>query len=359
MHYDLHSIAPMICLSCVSGSKAYGLDTPMSDDDVKGVYLARLEDVLTADAPKVVQDARHDVQYSELGEFCRQLELNNSGALELWACIGREQQLHCAEWLPSFFAGRRILSKRCYHTYSANAIAQMKRIRATREKALSPPSAPESLGDYASVLCPAGACPLKVWLGQAGLTLHDVAAKAVGKDVWALYAQRSVTGLFGADGSCVARPAVQPGAPFLAFMQVDSAAYSAQCRRVAQYNEWLAKRNDSRLVTSDRLAEGEGTYDVKHMAHVVRLLHTAREIATEGCIHVRRTHDNAFLRSIRAGLHPFSDVVEVVERELEALKPLFERANLPESPEMGDWEHDLAKLRIRLHDEQYHSKYPR
>jgi len=29
----------LILLECISGSKAYGLDTPQSDTDIKGVFL--------------------------------------------------------------------------------------------------------------------------------------------------------------------------------------------------------------------------------------------------------------------------------------------------------------------------------
>lgn len=136
-------------------------------------------------------------------------------------------------------------------------------------------------------------------------------------------------------------------------MQVDAAAFSEHCRRVRQYNEWLAKRNVSRLHTSAQLPKDEGQYDVKHMAHVIRLLHTAREIAKEGFIHVRRTHDNALLRSIRAGMLPFSELVALVENELRELKPLFERSSLPESPAMGDWMEKLAQLRIKRHYGQH------
>ena len=349
MEYNLTTINPLICLSCVGGSKAYGLATPQSDDDVKGIYLARPVDVLAGRAPAVVQDAGHDVQYTEFGEFCRQLELNNSGALELWACIGQRQQLHCAEWLPAFFEGRSVLSKRCYHTYVGNALAQMKRIHATHDKAVQEPPRAATLQDFSTVLDGGAVWPLSDWLARCGLSLHEVAARPVSSGVWALHRQSSRTGLFGADGTGVARVSIAESAPFLAYMVVDSAAFSEHCRRVKQYREWLEKRNAARLTTSAHLPREEGQYDVKHMAHVVRLLHTAREIATEGRIHVWRTHDNALLRRIRAGLLPFSELVAMVESEIRELKPLFERSSLPESPHMGDWAGDLAELRIRLY----------
>lgn len=34
----------LIILECISGSKAYGLDTPTSDTDIKGVFILPKED---------------------------------------------------------------------------------------------------------------------------------------------------------------------------------------------------------------------------------------------------------------------------------------------------------------------------
>lgn len=353
MVYDLSAIKPYICLSCVAGSKAYGLDTPESDDDVKGVYLAPPVDMLCGCAPKVVQDVSHDVQYTELGEFMHQLELNNSGALELWACIGGVQEIFCADWLRRFLASRRVLSKRCYHTYTGNALAQLKRIRSTHAKAVMEPPTPATLLDFAVALQAGLALPLGAWLSQHALALQDVVAKPVGRDLWALFRQRSKTGLFGADGTCVARPAVEDDAPFLAYMHVDTEAFSSHCHRVRQYNDWQASRNAARLKTDAALPPGEGEYDVKHVMHIIRLLHTAEEIATEGCIRVLRTHDNAFLRKVRAGFFPLSELESLIEHKIGELKSLFDKSDLPSEPDLGDWKRELAILRLELYDEKH------
>lgn len=351
MMYNLHSISPLVCLRCIGGSKAYGLETPTSDDDIKGVYLAPLPDVLTGEAPTTVQDEKHDIQYTELGEFCRQLALNNSGALELWACIGQEQELFCAPWIRAFFAGRVLLSKRCYGTYTQNAVSQLKRIRTVHEKAVLREPAPRVLADFASILESGRSMPLRDWVTERGYTLQELAAApAASPNLWALYRHPSTHGLFGKDGMNVITPVLTADAPFLAYLSVDTDGFRAHRRAVKQYREWQENRNAARLATSPALPEGEGQYDVKHMAHVFRLLHTAREIATEGCIHVRRTHDNAFLRDIRAGRLPYSELCNRAEQEIAELKPLYEQSDLPDEPEHTEQLfRDLAELRIRLH----------
>lgn len=351
MTYTLNSIEPFICLRCIGGSKAYGLETPASDEDIKGVYLAPLPDVLTGTAPATVQDEKHDIQYTELGEFCRQLLLNNSGALELWACMGQEQELFCAPWMRKFFAGRSLLSRRCYGTYTQNARSQLKRIRTVHDKAVLREPAARALADFAAVLEAGQSTPLLAWAEQRGFSLTQLAAAPTGMaNLWALYRHPSTHGLFGKDGMNVVTPALPKNAPFLAYLSVDADGFRAHRRAVKQYREWQENRNAARLLTSPALPAGEGDYDTKHMGHVFRLLHTAREIATEGRIHVRRTWDNAFLRDIRAGLLPYSELCARAEQEIRDLKQLYEQSDLPDEPEQSEkLLHELAELRIRLH----------
>ncbi len=355
MPIDIDSVRQLVCLDCVAGSKAYGLDTPASDDDFKGVFLAPLPLVLTGQAPAMVQDEKHDRQYTELGAFCRELELNNSGAMELWACMGGEQELYCAPWLREFLGHYNFLSRRCYYTYMANAERQLKRICSTHSKAAEPPPAPAVAQDFALVLQGAAMLPLVDWLAEQGLGLCDVAARRLVGDenLYALYRHSSPHGLFGKDGTTISTPRLPEVAPLLGVMLFRAAAYSQQNRRCAQYREWLEKRNPARLVTDAALESGQGSYDTKHMGHVFRLLHTAREIAVEGRIHVRRTHDNAFLREVRAGRLPLDELMSMAKEEMSALKPLYDASGLPETPQIdGMWE-ELAQLRIRLHDESH------
>lgn len=351
LQLDISSVRPYICLDCIAGSKAYALETPSSDDDFKGVFLAPLPMVLTGEAPQIVQDEKHDRQYTELGAFCRELELNNSGAMELWACMGGEQELFCEPWLKEFLGKYQFLSKRCYYTYKANAERQLKRIKATHSKAVNPPPKVASAFDFASIVQGDTLIPLGEWLKAEGLDINALSARRLAADenLYALYAHRTAAGLFGKDGTMVATPSIPPNAAHIGTMLFRSTAYSQQLKRCAQYREWEEKRNPSRLETAPDLDAEQGLYDTKHMGHVFRLLHTAKEIATEGRIHVRRTWDNAFLRAVRAGQYPLDELTKKVEILLAELKTDFERSDLPDSPRIdGLWD-ELAKLRITLH----------
>lgn len=61
----------LILLECISGSKAYGLDTPSSDTDIKGVfYLPKSYYYgLHKDYIAQISNETNDIVYYELGRF--------------------------------------------------------------------------------------------------------------------------------------------------------------------------------------------------------------------------------------------------------------------------------------------------
>ena len=77
----------LILLECISGSRTYGLDTPSSDIDIKGVfylpkpYYYGLHD----DYVSQVSNETNDVVYYELGRFVDLLLQNNPNIMELLA----------------------------------------------------------------------------------------------------------------------------------------------------------------------------------------------------------------------------------------------------------------------------------
>jgi predicted nucleotidyltransferase len=59
-----------IILEGITGSVAYGLDTEDSDEDVKGIYVAPTEAVLSLNKPRETFDhTEPDWTYHELGKF--------------------------------------------------------------------------------------------------------------------------------------------------------------------------------------------------------------------------------------------------------------------------------------------------
>lgn len=73
----------LIIMECISGSRAYGLDTPTSDTDIKGVFLLPKEDFYGLDYTPQVSNPTNDIVYYEFGRFMELLSLNNPNILEL------------------------------------------------------------------------------------------------------------------------------------------------------------------------------------------------------------------------------------------------------------------------------------
>lgn len=123
---DLH---PYVIYRCRVGSKAFGLATAASDDDLRGIYLppARLQWSLyrLPEQLESVGDGNDEV-YWELGKFLRLALKANPNVLEtLWTphvvdATGLAQELRTIR--------RAFLSKHIYKTYSGYVLSQFRRM---------------------------------------------------------------------------------------------------------------------------------------------------------------------------------------------------------------------------------------
>lgn len=59
----------LIILECISGSKAYGLDTPSSDTDIKGVFLLPKSNFYGLEYVPQVNNETNDIVFYELRRF--------------------------------------------------------------------------------------------------------------------------------------------------------------------------------------------------------------------------------------------------------------------------------------------------
>ena len=73
----------LIILECISGSRAYGLDTPSSDTDIKGVFILPKEEYYGLTYTPQVSNETNDIVFYEFGRFMELLSLNNPNILEL------------------------------------------------------------------------------------------------------------------------------------------------------------------------------------------------------------------------------------------------------------------------------------
>ena len=117
----------LILFECISGSKAYGLDTATSDTDIKGVFLLPKEDFYGLNYIPQVSNETNDIVYYELGRYFELLLLNNPNILELLS-TPENKILYKHPFLNAINA-EMFLSKLCFNTFGQFAISQIKKAK--------------------------------------------------------------------------------------------------------------------------------------------------------------------------------------------------------------------------------------
>ena len=123
-----------VILLGLAGSKAYGMDTPESDDDWRGVFVYPTERVLGLPSlcgPETIDDTAHETVLHEVGKFVRLALAGNPNILEQLYLETYPTLTVEGAWLVG--ARDAFLSQCVRVTYGGYAIAQMKKL-ATRER---------------------------------------------------------------------------------------------------------------------------------------------------------------------------------------------------------------------------------
>jgi hypothetical protein len=303
--HELHDERKHLLLQCISGSRAYGLHTPQSDTDYKGIFVAPKKVFYGSNFTDQVANETNDIVYYEWKKFVDLLGKNNPTILELLAtpddCVLYKHPM-IADLKPEDF-----LSKLCCQTFAGYAQSQIKKARGLNKK-ISNPVEPErkTIPDFCYAIDGMQVVPLMQWLSDRNFKDADCGLVKIPhmRDAYALFHQSQletgfVKGVYsGVDANDVLLSSIPKGIQPLSLMSFNKDAYSIHCKEYAQYWEWIEKRNENRYQST--VSHGKN-YDAKNMMHTFRLLHMAEEIAREGRIFVRRT-DRELLMSIPLGL---------------------------------------------------------
>ena len=116
-------------------------------------------------------------------------------------------------------------------------------------------------------------------------------------------------------------------AQLLAIVQYDLDGFQAHCREYNQYQIWLKECNKQRYVDVENHGQ---KIDGKNLMHCYRLLQMAREIATEHKIIVECPNRQELL-DIRHGKYDLQSLLIKAEDQIEEIKELFKRSDLPDN----------------------------
>lgn len=338
---------------CVSGSKAYNLDGPLSDTDYKGVFILPRKELYGLQYTPQVSNHTNDETFFEIGRLAELLQKNNPGALELLATP--EQHMLFRHSVMSLVNPYAFLSKLCRDTFAGYAKTQMNKARGLNKK-MNIPAFPQrkSVIDFCWVYYKERSQPLTEWLIQHSVGQQDCGLATVShfRDCYKFFAKGFVpqgltlNGIVRTEESNdVQISNIPKDIASVGILYFNKDGYSMHCREYREYQDWLVKRNEQRYLTN--VSHGH-QYDTKNMMHTFRLLSMAEEIARFKEIRVHRT-DRDFLLQIKAGKYSFADLTNMVAEKLSLIEELYEKADLPDTPDPQLAETIVVSIRERIY----------
>ncbi len=335
----------LIIFECISGSKAYGTDTPQSDTDMKGVYILPEDMIYGLDYTPQISDKKQDVVYYELGRFIQLLIKNNPNMLEMLA-VPEDKILYkhpiYDKILPELF-----LSKLCKNTFSGYAYEQIKKARGLNKKIVNPVAKEKkSILEFCYVLYDNGSIPLLKWLNIKGIRQEDCGLVNIPhfKDVYGLYhsTAHNYKGIMRKDEATkVLLSSIPKGEQTAGTMHFNEDGYVKYCKDYKEYWNWVDKRNPARYENNIRHGKN---YDSKNMMHTFRLLDMAKEILGKGEVIVRRPNREELL-SIRRGEHEYDELIAKAEEKMKLVEAAYETSVLQDKPDKEKANQLLIELR--------------
>jgi predicted nucleotidyltransferase len=318
------------------GSHAYGLNTPTSDEDFKGVAVPPREYFLGfASVFEQAESSAPDLVVYEVRKFFRLARDCNPNIVEVLYTDPADHLVRTPVG-ERLLAGRDLfLSRKARHTFSGYAIAQLKRLSAHQRWLREPPAAAPRREDFG--LPPAGDAEREPTAAALADVERELASwdevTNLGLDEAARAALRSkLAGYLAGLGAGPAEPFERAakrlgyGDESVALLRAER-EYRARKQEWDAYRNWLATRNQARAELEARFG-----YDVKHAMHVVRLLRMCREILESGRVVVKRP-DRDELLAVRAGAWPYERLVEWASEQDRAMAALYDRSPLPRAPD--------------------------
>ena len=357
----------MIIFEGIVGSQAYGIATPTSDVDKKGVFIQDQDSILGFGYIDQVNDTKNDQTFYEVKRFIELLASNNPNMLELLNlpedCIVYKDPIFdlILEYRNDF------ITKMCRHSFGGYAVEQIRKARGLNKK-ISNPMDPVRKGvlDFCYVAEGGKSIAIKDYLAEYRLkneycglvsldhmkymyvVYYDKVAELNDKGIpMGVCSSLGFKGIVSDDleSNDVSTSSVPKGMIPEFIMYFNKEGYSSYCKDYKDYFDWVEKRNPERY--KDNIGHG-GNYDGKNLAHCHRLLDMAIEIGEGKGINIRRENREELL-SIRRGEYDYEKLVEDAENKIKRMDDIFESSALPRSIDR-DFLNDLL---IKIRKEYY------
>ncbi len=340
----------IIVFDCISGSNAYGLATPTSDVDIKGVFILPEAEYFGLNYIEQVNNETNDIVYYELRRFIELLAKSNPNILELlYSPTDSIRSIHLVfEKLRSM----NFLSKQCKESFGGYALTQIRKAKGLNKKILNPiEKERKSILDFCYVASGQGSIPVMDFLKNNQLDQSKCGISRIPHmhEMYGLYyGDTSFKGIIKKENANeVSLSSIPKNFKPLAFLSFNQTAYSKYCKDYTAYWDWVGKRNDERY--QNTLDHGKN-YDAKNMMHMIRLYTMCEEVGLTGKLNVRRP-DREYLLKIKQGELQYKELIEIAEAKEESIEKAYEKSGLPDQPDINQLNRMLIEMRKEFYDQ--------
>lgn len=329
------------------GSHAYGLNTPTSDQDFKGVcikpataYLGFTQRFEQMEHMGSKSDGIDKVVYS-LDKFASLAADCNPNIIEVLH-VDESDIIQIDEFGEELRQHRNdFLSKKAKFTFSGYANAQLKRIKTHKEWLLNPPKAPPQRVDFGL------SEEVKVSKAELGALQSLLTDDEV--DMSLLDAFVTNEGLFERFVTAfkyVLGKRARPENVITLFTR--ERAFQAAKTHWDQYLNWVKTRNPARAEL-----EAKYGYDTKHGMHLMRLMMMAVKIMRDHIVQVKWTGaEQEYLMGVRRGMLAYDPLIEEATRLEHLCDDLYKLSKLRKEPDRATIDRlivDMTERYLRLH----------
>lgn len=366
-------VTPRIIFETVVGSRAYGTNLDESADyDRSGVMITGIDYLYGLERfEQFMGFPEKDRIIYDIKKAVKLISDGNPNMMDLLWAPERCLITMTKYWKKMVDNRDLFVSKRCRHTFSGYAMAQLLRIKVARKFLLDPPTIKptrESYGLPPVSIFPTAQLKAIVYSAIGDFLISGEKENFLSEldDIYSDYIIPLFRRYVKEDRRTLALEYLQVGVKsqantlkslgpsyikdeYLEEADKELRYYHAS-KEWEQYEEWKKHRNKSRAEIELKFG-----YDCKHANHLIRLYRMGKEVLETGIVNVDRTNiDAEELKGIRNGAWTYEQVEEYAKKMDAELDVLYKTSTLQKMPQfskindlcievVGEFVHDQGK----------------